>query len=354
MKKATDFLEKIKDRDEIVVIFNNDGDGICSCALLNKLLEKTGRKRPYIIAQPMPMDRNILQRIQTTVPDKIIFLDIAADQQQSVLKKLGSICDIMIVDHHQVFKNMNQQKDAKPPVVVHYNPRMEQHDTYKSTSYCIYKICSKLADMSDLLWVAGVGMVSDYNLEDSKDLVKLIKEKYSIEGKLYDTKLGRIADMISAARATNMLSCEQMVDVMEAATYEEFEKAKNADKMAEARRIIENETASILADAEEHAERIGKVIFYNIKSRYNLGSSLSTKISEKFPRNLLIVYEKTGNRVKVSGRNQGKNINAGKVMQKAAKDAEGSGGGHEAAAGATVAADKWDKFREILIKIVNK
>ena len=44
MKKAVDFLNDISEKDEIVVVFNNDGDGICSCVLLNKFLAKTGRK----------------------------------------------------------------------------------------------------------------------------------------------------------------------------------------------------------------------------------------------------------------------------------------------------------------------
>ena len=348
MKSAISFLEKIKTTDEIVVIFNNDGDGISSCVLLNKFLEKTGRKKPYIIPQPMPMDKNIIQRIQTTVPNKLIFLDIAADQQQNVLKKLDSICDIMIVDHHQVFKDMNGKN------IVHYNPRIETHGVYRSTSYCVYKICSKIIDMSDLLWIAGVGMVSDYNLDDSKDLVKELEKNYSLEEPLYGTKLGRMADMIASTRATNALSCEQMVGVLESATFEDFEKARNADKMIESQKIIENEIAEILADYEHKMERAGNIIFYNIKSKFNLGSSISTKVSEHVKKNLVVIYERSGNRIKISSRNQAKNINAGNVMQRAAKEVGGSGGGHEAAAGATIPADEWDHFKRILIKIVNK
>ncbi len=344
MKKAVDFLNNIKENDETVVIFNNDGDGICSCVLLDRFLEKTGRKKPYIISQPMPMDKNITQRVQTGVPDRIIFLDIAADQQQNILKKLGGICDILIIDHHQVFKNVTKGN------IVHYNPRMEQHDTYKSTSYCVYKICSKIIDMSEWLWIAGVGMVSDYNLNDSKDTVGLVKEKYNLEEPLYETRLGKIADMISSTRATNALSCEQMVGILEAATFEELEKAKNAEKMEESYKTIKHEMASLISDGDENAEKVGNIVFYNIKSKFNLASALSTKISEKFRKNLVVIYEKKGNRIKVSARNQAKNINAGRVMQHAAKSVGGSGGGHEAAAGATIPVENWDKFREILIK----
>jgi RecJ-like exonuclease len=81
---------------------------------------------------------------------------------------------------------------------------------------------------------------------------------------------------------------------------------------------------------------------------------LSTRISEKHQKSLVVIYEKVGNRMKVSSRNQAKNINAGKVMQKAAGEVGGSGGGHEAAAGATVPTDEWDKFKEIVVKLANR
>ena len=91
-----------------------------------------------------------------------------------------------------------------------------------------------------------------------------------------------------------------------------------------------------------------------IKSKFNLGSSISTKVSEHVQKSLVVIYERSGNRIKISARNQAKNINAGNAMQRAAKEVGGSGGGHEAAAGATIPADEWDHFKRILIKIVNK
>ena len=173
MKKAIDFLNKIEKNDEVVIIYNNDADGICSCVLIDKfLMEKTGKKS-FSISQPMPMDKNLIQRIQTTLPTKIIFLDLAVDQQQTILKKLGSICDILIVDHHQFIKDMSSNS------VVHYNPRFDKPRIYQSTSYLIYKICSKLMDMSDSLWISVIGMIADYNLKDSTDLVEEAEKKVS-------------------------------------------------------------------------------------------------------------------------------------------------------------------------------
>ncbi len=95
MKKAAEFLDKITKNDGVVIIYNNDGDGICACAMIMKFLENRGMKRPYIISQPMPMDKNIVQRVKMSLPHKIIFLDMAADQQQGILKQLGGLCEML-------------------------------------------------------------------------------------------------------------------------------------------------------------------------------------------------------------------------------------------------------------------
>ncbi len=348
MKKAADFLERIKSTDGVVIIYNNDGDGICSCVMVSEYLKRTGKKKPYIISQPMPMDKNIVQRVKTGIPDKIILLDLAADQQQGVLKSLVGLSEVLVVDHHQVFKNMNSKR------IVHYNPRIDDPRLYQSTSYCIYKILSKVMDVSDLLWVAAVGMVADYNLNDSKDLVKEVEKRYGFDKPLYETRIGRLADMIAATSATKKLSFDQMVDVFQNATFEKFEKTHNADNMIESGEVIKKEMDDLVEDAEANMERHGKVMFYNIKSKYNLSSPLSTRVSENYRDNLVVIYQKVGSRVKASSRNQSKNINAGKVIGKAAKEVGGSGGGHDAAAGATISADQWEKFKEILIKVANK
>src|SRR3989344_5398642 len=96
MKESVEFLNSIKKTDEVLIIFNNDGDGVCSCALVMKFLELTGRKKPYIITQPMPMDKNIVNKIKSTFPQKIIFLDLVVDQQEDIVKRIRGFADILV------------------------------------------------------------------------------------------------------------------------------------------------------------------------------------------------------------------------------------------------------------------
>ena len=344
---ALDFLEKISEKDGVVIVFNNDGDGICSCSLLLKFLETKGVKKPYIISQPMPMDKNLVDRIKTSFPKKIIFLDLVADQQEDIIKKLRGFADILVVDHHKISKNLNKDN------VVEFNPRFTKSGIYQSTTYLMYKLCSDLIDLSEYIWIAGVGIVSDYNMEDSKDVVEDVAKRYSIKADLYDSFIGRIADMISSTRATKIFSCEQMTDMLlKLETPEDVEKNASWEKLVKAYHMINDELAALEIDAKEHSIKRGDAVFYEIKSNYNLGSALSTKLSEKYRDKLVIVYNKSGSRMKVSARNQKKNINADRVMRAACKGLSASGGGHEAAAGATVNEKDWEKFRNRIIEML--
>ena len=343
MQKAVNFLKNIKPSDDVVIIFNNDADGICSCALVEKLFEKTGKKKPYIIPQPMPMDKNLIQRIKTSLPTKIIFLDLAADQQESLLKKVKSICDLLLIDHHQVTKNMNSSG------IIHYNPRFKNPKIYQSTSYLVYKICSEITNMSENLWIAAIGMIADYELTDSKDIIEEINKRYSIEDP-YESVFSKIGDMISATRSTKSMSCEEITDLM-VRSRDPDDFIKSDDRLLNSYKEIANEIAAVVLDAEKGSERTGKVILYNIKSKYNLRSSISSELSKRHPNKIVIVYQEVSNRIKVSARSQGE-YDIGKLFQEATAGFDASAGGHENAAGATVEKKDWDAFKEKLTSLL--
>ncbi len=342
MKAAIEFLKGIKKTDGVIIVFNNDADGVCSCAIMKVFLERHANNVPYIISQPMPTDKYLLKRIQTALPTKIIFLDIAIDQQQNVLKKISGMCDILIIDHHQIFKDMNQGR------VVHYNPRLEKPKIYQSTSYLTYKLCSNIINIEDLLWIAAVGIIGDYNIEDSTDVVELVRKKYSVK-ELYESYLGRIADMIEATKATKAMACEQMVDAIKNTSNPEF---FNNEKMMHSFREVDNEMMRLLIDAESSSERPGKLILYRIESKFNLASPLATRLSDKYHDKVVAIYEIKKGNVRVSARNQSRKYDVGKILQRASSGMKASAGGHEAAAGATLLEKDWMEFRESLIRLV--
>lgn len=337
-ESAISFLKNIKPTDGVVVVFNNDGDGIASCVMLKKWLSQLGTE-PYIISQPMPPDKNLIRRIQTGLPNKIIFLDMAIDQQPATAQKLKGIADILIIDHHIISHDMSEHG------IAHYNPRFEDPLRYQSTSYCTYKIVSRLTDISEWSWVAAIGIVADYDLSCSQDVIKEAQKKWPLE------IFGKIAAMIESVRVTKLMSCEQIVELIN--------NSKSPEQMIEtgdfrqAYEMIENETAAVLLDAEASSEKVGDIIFYNIKSRYNIKSPISTKLSEKWPNKFVVVYEQIGKYVNASVRSQSKKPSVDKTLRIVARSIKScSAGGHEAAGGAQMPQSEWVTFKQKLIEVI--
>lgn len=344
---AVKFVKDVTKDDSVIIIFNNDADGISACVLVDTLLKSKGVK-PYIISQPMPTEKNLVRKIQTTIPTKLIFLDLAMDQQQPVIKRLSGMCDILVVDHHSIHNNLNTHG------IVHHNPRFRSSEIYQSATYLAYKITSQLQDMRKYLWVAAVGMIGDYNLDYSTDVVEEVRKAYpKVTGKapLYDSFLGRLADMIASSRATNAVTCEDMVRIFEeAGELESFDKTQGSAKMKEADEIIRTEFSDIEKDMEKNAETHDGLVMYGLKSRHNLCSPVSTKMSEKYKGKLLMIYQKASGKYHASGRNQDKKYDVATIFNKAAQGLKGAAGGHPAAAGATIAESDWETFKERLIK----
>jgi single-stranded DNA-specific DHH superfamily exonuclease len=336
MERALEFLKAIKSTDGVIVVFHNDVDGVCSCALLNKYLHHIGVK-PYIISQPMPPDKNLLRRIQSGVPNKIIFLDLAMDQQLPMLMKIRGIADILIIDHHFLAKNVNSQS------VTHYNPRFKNPKIYQSASYLLYKMCSKLFDIKDSIWIAAIGIIGDYDTSRSEDVLKEAEKNYDI--KLFN----RIAAMIESVRATKAMSCEQIVNLI--LSVKEPEQMLTGE-FIDSYQKIENEIMATMQDIEKNSERIGNLLIYNIKSKYNIRSTVATSLSERYKDRFIVIYEKIGNKINVAGRDQSRKWNCDRTLKAAVRGLKASAGGHEAAGGATLDAKDWDKFKSALIKIV--
>ncbi|MFH1420505.1 MAG: DHH family phosphoesterase [Candidatus Aenigmatarchaeota archaeon] len=339
MVKAVGFLKGIKQDDNVIIIFHNDTDGICSTVLLMKLL-KTVDNEPTIIPQPMPVNETLAQKVKTYMANKIIFVDLAVDQQPNVLKELQIFCDILIIDHHVPNNSMNGKR------IIHFNPRFDDKNIYQSASYITYNLCNKIIDMRKWLWLAGVGMVGDYNLEDSGDLVKQIEEAYPAikQTGINNSILANIGSMITATKATKLLSLEEIVSMINSMQKpDDIQKSQKGDNMLRSFELVQNEMAAVVADVEIKFAK-NKYILYELGTKYNLRSPVATAVSEKHPDKFVAIYQEMGKKIKMSVRHQnGDDVIT--ILEKAAKGTRALVGGHMQAAGATIDKREWEKFK---------
>jgi nanoRNase/pAp phosphatase (c-di-AMP/oligoRNAs hydrolase) len=287
----------------------------------------------------MPPDKNLIARIQTGAPNKIIFLDLAIDQHESLIKRLCSFAELLIIDHHPPTRNLTGSR------VLHVNPRFVKPQIYQSVSYLLYKILSKLVDMSDSLWIAATGIIGDYDISDSQDLLQAAAKRWDL--KLFH----KLAGMIESGRVVRELSAEQLVWLV--AGLKGPEQGIEEGELVRSAALIDEEIDRLLAGVHE-AEKTGNLILYKISSRFNLRSPVATRLSEKWPNKFIVVYEKIGKRVNIAARCQSRKWNVDKVLRQAIRGLRGSAGGHEAAGGALLDANDWEQFRSALISLLAK
>lgn len=344
MKNVLSFLNGIGKGDIIITVFHNDADGCCSCAIFDKFLEKRiGRGSDIIISQPMPPLKNLIQRIRLSMPTKIIFLDLGIDQKPSLVKKLENDCRILVIDHHQIMNDLNSRK------TVHYNPLFREK-VYLSASYLTYQLCSQIEKMDDFLWTSMIGIIGDYNTKDSTELVKKAKEMYpdivkaTDQESLHNSMFGQAAEMIAAAKACKV-TCEEIVNILESS--KNFEDVLQNSTLSECYRNVQQEIERVLIDAKSKIDTGKRVLFYEIMSRFNISSIISTKLSKEYPGKIIILWQLIGNKIKVSARNQSREFNVGRLLMEATKNMKyASAGGHDAAGGVSMRAEDWDEFVE--------
>ena len=301
IKKAADFLKRIKQKDGIIIVFNNDLDGMCSCVMIKKYLSKIGNN-PYIISQPMPPDKNLIRKMQSGISNKVIFLDMAIDQSASLVKKIKGMGELLIIDHHLVSQNLNSK------AIVHCNPRIKTPGIYQSTSYIVHKILCELENTEELDWIAALGAIADYDLSSSQDLVKKIQKIYDMD------KLHKIVAILASLKATRTMTCEKTVDALMA--IKEPEKVLETEEFIRSYQEIENEKQGVMINTQSDTKINGNIVIYEIKSRYNIRSEISTRLAEKYKDKIVIVYEKIGKKINASVRCQTRKFNVDSALKK--------------------------------------
>ncbi|MFH0837295.1 MAG: DHH family phosphoesterase [Candidatus Aenigmatarchaeota archaeon] len=339
IQKSVDFLKRIKQKDGVIIVFNNDLDGMCSCVMIKKYLNKIGNN-PYIIAQPMPPDKNLIRKMQSGISNKVIFLDMAIDQSAGLVKKIKGMGELLIVDHHLVSQNLNSK------IIVHCNPRIKNPSIYQSTSYIVHKIISEMDGMEELDWIAALGAIADYDLSSSQDLVKKIQKKYDMN------KLHKIVAILSSLKATRTMTCEKTVDALMA--IKDPEEVLETEEFIRSYEEIENEKQGVMINIQSDTKINGNVVLYEIKSRYNIRSEVSTRLAEKYKDKIVIVYEKIGKKINGSVRCQSRKFSVDSVLKSASSTLNASAGGHEAAGGITIDEKDWSQFIDNLLAIVNQ
>ena len=358
LKKAAQFLKQAGPASTAIVYHKACGDGIAAAAIVARTIKKYSGTHPKkIIAYAYNEDFKKLSK-ELSKFKFAIFVDLAIDRNKDELIALSKSTKVLIVDHHELTNNLNESS------ILHVHPKFfyAGNSSRYVGAKLAYDICAEVADIREMCWLAGIGLVHDIGSEDFKEFMNQIYRKFpelrdgkNIYG--FESRLGQIVSVITAAsygpkaETAAVKLCIEANDPM----------AILESKYAEARLLmhlkeeINKEIKHYVNNWKKEATHDTKLnlAVYEIKSKHNITGPVSTILSLKNPEVIFVMYKKINNLVKISVRSQTKRINCDTLTKRLAMNlTNGIGGGHVPAAGGSFAAKDLKKFLELLPKFV--
>ncbi len=307
IQPAVEFIKTMRKSGKVAIVHGHDNDSICSAAIIYKLLKNVHKidSRLIISGLNSAVTEDVLEKLKKLKPDYVIIVDIS-DVNVTIMTDLRNISQIMIIDHHV----------PKGYVKITYvNPRVYDKQIYIPATYLCYRIYEEFLDPKEILWLAGMGTLSDMGLKYCIDLFENIKancgelvgDNENIDETLFDNSvLGNLAKIFDSARVVNRLegSVVALNVLIKSPDYQEVLNGKSSDNknLLAWFGLAEKEFNRLVKDFEKKKKQVKKLVLYEVKSKYNMKSPLATYLSRKLTNEVLVIYQKSGKYVDVSFR----------------------------------------------------
>ena len=358
--RFTQFLQEQKAKKQgLLLIHDADGDGISSAKILQAGLKQLGIKAKYHFAA---FDRNKLfgdfllkfieqRKIAAIFTTDLNLLATNYVQQKEALKGKTFI----VFDHHELQQNLDKN-------VLYFHPALTygfEDPSQYCTTKLVYDIMSEFADLTELDWVASIGLVADSTYRTWKDFVDNTTQKLGlpIPKNPFDSELQKVGSLLAYGLAMDKESAEKAIK-----TYFTAKSYTEAGKGLQQFEIVGDEIQHYVKHWSDFAEKHDDVIFIKIESQYKINSLVSSRISVEHPHTTIIVgspnrstEEKEEKFFSFSLRRQDKNVNLPKLLKEIATQLPGClGGGHIPAAGAKCRLEDYEKFKALFLKLQGK
>lgn len=345
IKQFKKFIKSIKPTDRVAVIHHEDCDGICSGHICVESLVRLGHK--VVLAEGRAanaLNFSLVRKLGKKEVTKAIFVDLAFDQYPEVAEKLGEFCDIIIIDHHKIY---NDIQTAHVTTIKHTHLDIK---VYYPASKLAYDLFSEVADIKDLDWVAAVGLVGDSGYHGSKKFVNNVMKKYNIfpAQDLFTTDIGKAANYINSASVVVPGKMKLAMRVLkEAKAPKDVFRGKLERIVKKVNREKDRKLKLFKQNAEEH----GDLMMGEVNSRYKIKSSIISALSfDEYPDRTIIIFQRSGDKYLISARRQDRKLAVNNLLERATASFEDArGGGHEPAAGGFIRAKDFEEFKIKLI-----
>lgn len=346
------FLRSISKSDKVAIVHDNDPDGVCSAVIMAKCVERLRGKK---VDMHFGFDRkqhaitaSMLSQLRKAKINKLITTDFSLEQTPETIKQLEPFCEILIVDHHKIYNNVNRQRTIlyKPQLFIDIEP------SRYCTGKLAYDAASRVVNVSDLDWIAAAACIADIATAPWQSWLMQVFKKYKIRSNtdLFKTDLGQVAATITSAAVYDIKLIDDCFDV--------FYKSKGPkdvlkSKLGNCKKVVDKELYLWVRRFSKHAERYGELRIFEIKPKFQMQGPISTVLGLKYPHYTILVVDTKDGFMKVSARRGDGKIAVNTLLEKAIEGFHGANaGGHVQAAGAGLNKKNYSLFKKRVIKLV--
>lgn len=342
-KQFSQFVKGIKPSDELAVLYDTDADGICSAVIFARALEKFGHKvERFIPCSHANFNQARIEALRKENVNKIVMLDFSADQYDFLPQTIKNFDAILVIDHHKLYKDYNSKKCV---FIKSQFIRSDLDGSNYCTSKMVFDLFSDITDISELNWLAAIGLVTDMSDTPWQDFLRKVYK----QTKLSRNKLIDIGTIINAGKQVEPPQVERAFEVVYEARKPEDIVNSNFTKVAKS---LQNEIEFWINKFEEKSDKKGNLWLYEIDPSARIGSMISTILALKYPNDTIIVTRPHDGWVSINARNHNSKVAVNELLEKTTKGLKGSNaGGHIPAAGGTIRDKDYTEFKKRIWKL---
>lgn len=349
------FFMGLTKKDRIALMHDKDPDGICSGVIVATLVRRL-RGKPVDVRLHVPGSAylptpGMAGRLKKKRINVLITTDISADHEPAFIRRVAKFARVIILDHHKVYTKFSEKNITvvKPQLL----QKRVQPSAYAASKFT-FDLGNRLADLSDLDWLAATGLIADVGGASWKRWLGAVFRKHGLAMKKdhFATRLGQMATVINSAIVFDsrniplvyktVLGARKPADVMRSRLRRYHDAVQ---------RELDKWTRLLDKKAEKHPEH--ELIVYYIEPKLHIKATLSTVLSLKYPHNTLVLLSPAGSMVTVSARRHDQKVAMNTLLERSVQGLRGaSGGGHIPAAGARFFKKDLLRFRSQLLDCV--
>jgi len=330
MKKFRIFFGNIKQSDKIAFIYDTDGDGTCSAALMEYALRKKRGKGADLFLYPERGRKSITKELQERIIKEkigILFIfDIPVDNNREGLpslkkllkrRKVIKICEF---DHH------NMDNDLSRKYLFIKSILFERKYNDYCTTKLVHDFLSYFMDMGEKEWVTATGIISDCS-KIFASFIRRANRKYGAKKLIsfsHFINTVYLKDERHTIKAIRLMASDKPFTTVSDMFRKYFSRNYND---------VINESKKLQKKIEE-LDFSGEIIFADSTAKYRTKAIVLEKTSEKYPHKTLLFYRRDKDGIHVSVRRKDGKVNTPELLKKSTEGMRGAtAGGHIVASG---------------------